>query len=860
MSLVGDVSVRLGINVKDFQKGLEQAQAKLQNVSERFRTAGESMAKALTVPLLAVGGVALKGAIDVQKSQGLIQAQLGLTADEAKELQGVVTNLYNKGFGEGMDEVTNSVTNVVRNMKSLKGASTDTIQTITADVMNMANVFNQDVNDITKSANNMMEAFGNIDVTETFDLITAGFQNGLDYAGDFLDTINEYSVHFSTMGFSAKEMFDVFNAGAESGTFNLDKVGDLVKELNIRLKDGSKTTAEAMGSLSSETQKLWKHFLKTGEGGKDVFQAIMKDLSKIEDSSVRNQIGVALMGTMFEDLEYDAVKALAEMDKGLQNVEGSTKRMSESMNKDLGTVLTSAFRQVQTSLAPLGNEIAKLVEKYLPPVIKKIQEFSNWFTGLSDKAQLAVVALGGFALIFPFITMGIGMFALGLKSVIGGIGGIINVVSKASKAFGLLKNALNFTKILPLITSPVGLIIGAILGLITIGVLVWKNWDTIKAKAVEIWGAILDFLSSTWETIKTKVSEVFGSIVDWISEKWNAVKTKTSETWNSVVNTVTSWASRLYKESGLQDFVNYVKEWWNVLKTTTKIVFEMIVAIIGAIWKKIVQVVSPVIKAVWNAIKSAWNNIKNITSTVFNTVKSVLTNVWRSIVNFVKPIVTNIWNTIKGAWNKVKSTTSTIFNNVKNIVSNVWNTVKSKITSVASSIWSTVKSKFNALKSAMTSPIESAKNTIRNVLNNIKSFFSNLKLKFPKPKLPHISVSKGYKEFLGQKIPYPKFSVSWHAKGAIFNQPTLFASGHGVGEAGAEVVMPIEHKRYMKPYAETVASILKDMEDDEPKGNIINQFNISQLVVREEADIQRIAYELERIQRKQQRAKGAFVY
>ena len=65
-------------------------------------------------------------------------------------------------------------------------------------------------------------------------LIAAGAQNGLDYSGELLDSISEYSVQFAKVGLDADDMFKVFQKGAESGAFNLDKVGDAVKEFSIR--------------------------------------------------------------------------------------------------------------------------------------------------------------------------------------------------------------------------------------------------------------------------------------------------------------------------------------------------------------------------------------------------------------------------------------------------------------------------------------------------------------------------------------------------------------------------------------------------------------------------------------------------
>ena len=77
----------------------------------------------------------------------------------------------------------------------------------------------------------------------------------------------------------------------------------------------------------------------------------------------------------------------------------------------------------------------------------------------------------------------------------------------------------------------------------------------------------------------------------------------------------------------------------------------------------------------------------------------------------------------------------------------------------------------------------------------------------------------------------------------------------GAGEAGKEAILPLENKRYMKPYAQAVASLMNDMSTG--GGQVINNnFNVSQLVVKEEADIKRIAEQLETLQRRENRRRG----
>lgn len=117
-----------------------------------------------------------------------------------------------------------------------------------------------------------------------------------------------------------------------------------------------------------------------------------------------------------------------------------------------------------------------------------------------------------------------------------------------------------------------------------------------------------------------------------------------------------------------------------------------------------------------------------------------------------------------------------------------WDTIKEK----ASQLGANIKAKFNDIKQSIMKPINAAKDAVKTAIDKIKGFFKGLVLKLPKIKLPHFKL-KG--SFSLSPPSVPKLSVEWYAKGGIFTKPTIFstASGYkGVGEAGAEAVLPID--------------------------------------------------------------------
>jgi hypothetical protein len=73
-------------------------------------------------------------------------------------------------------------------------------------------------------------------------------------------------------------------------------INDIMKEFQIRVKDGSKATSDAMDQMSEGTQKVWQEFNKGEKTVKDVHNAVVAELKGMDNQVLANQIGVSLYG------------------------------------------------------------------------------------------------------------------------------------------------------------------------------------------------------------------------------------------------------------------------------------------------------------------------------------------------------------------------------------------------------------------------------------------------------------------------------------------------------------------------------------------------------------------------------------
>ena len=139
-------------------------------------------------------------------------------------------------------------------------------------------------------------------------------------------------------------------------------------------------------------------------------------------------------------------------------------------------------------------------------------------------------------------------------------------------------------------------------------------------------------------------------------------------------------------------------------------------------------------------------------------------------------------------WTALKDGVTNAIASVKERVLFYWDALKTGMTIILNSIISAVTIAWNKVKFAITHPIETAVAFVKSALDKIKGFFSGLKLELPHIKLPHFKLSGSF-----SLVPpsVPKLSIDWYKNGGIFTSPTVF-SGVGVGEAGAEAVLPLK--------------------------------------------------------------------
>ena len=508
---------------------------------------------------LVAGGAWAKVGADYQAAMARVQASTGASAEQMKQIEEAARAVFSSGMGESFDEVARAMSTI----KQVGGLDGKDLESATKNAMALGKTFDMDVNETARATSALMKNFG-IDGQKAFDLIAYAAQNGANKNGDLLDTFNEYAVQYKALGFTAEQFAAHLVKGAEDGAFSIDKVGDAIKEFNIRAKDGSKSSMEAFAALGLNGQKATQMFAAGGQSAQVAFAEVVKRLSEMEDPVARNAAGVALFGTQFEDLEVKALEGFKAIQGSLPQIEGTMQQVSRAISSDLGSQLRIVSRSFMDLLLPAADSAAKAITEQMPKISKALaalapqiealsQAFTKalpvitqWFNKSLSGAMsfvsfvlenfnaiaTAVAYAGSAFLIFRGVFQGLKVVFTVTKWVLMARQAFImyrvsaaaavvaskatavamNLLSVAAKSLGA---AMKF-----LMANPIVLFLA---GLVAAGVAVYKNWDELKAMAVSAAQVISDAWSSAMTSIQGFFANTFDSLASIMKGPINAI-------------------------------------------------------------------------------------------------------------------------------------------------------------------------------------------------------------------------------------------------------------------------------------------------------------------------------------------------
>ncbi|RED54799.1 phage tail tape measure protein [Cohnella lupini] len=510
-----------------------RAQSRLSDIGKAAGAVVLSLGALGAAAAIGLGAKAFKSADEFHKAMNGLAAETGATAEEMKGLEQSAKNLYNNGMGENFEDIAKSMALI----KTTTGATGTELEKLSQHALMLRDTFEMDVAGSANTANSLMKQFG-ITGQQAYTLIAQGAQQGANKNGDLLDVLNEYAPQFSALGFSAEEFTDTLIQGSKDGAFQVDKVGDAIKEFTIRSKDLSKTSVEAFQQLNLNAVDMSYAFGEGGEAAQDAFGKVIRALENTKDPLQRNAIGVALFGTQFEDLEASAILSLGNVQSYTNSTADTLQKINDVKYDTVGEAVQGIGRNLETGiLIPLG-------EKILP----KLQDFADWFIdhmpeiedAINESIDVAIGIFEGFAEALQWVIDNGDILLPIIAGLTGAIAAqlVINVVVNAYKAWKLATTAQTTAQWLlnaAMNANPLGLIALAVGALVTVGILLYKNWDKVREATSKFWDWVKNFMNG-WGGKILLVLAPFIGVPLMIATHWNEIKGIVSKAFNAALD------------------------------------------------------------------------------------------------------------------------------------------------------------------------------------------------------------------------------------------------------------------------------------------------------------------------------------
>ena len=315
-------------------------------------------------------------------------------------------------------------------------------------------------------------------------------------------------------------------------TTDLQKYAVTADLVDVSVEDIAKSHVKlekSMYSAQNGSESMQEAFDKLGvsvvdsngelRSGDEVWQETIQKLGQMQNETERDALAMQLMGKSAANLNpliadqgetyKNLTDTLAKYD--LDFVDQETLDKANEFNDQLDTM--KAIGSV--ALSTVGSQLAGYLAPALEKVVGWIGKLAQWLTTLSPEVLTVIGVVAGVVAAVAPVLLVLGKLAFAVSS-------IMNLANTLGVTVGAL-------------ASPFGIAIAAIAAIIAIGVLLYKNWDTIKAKAIQIKTAIV----TTWNNIKTQVTTAVNNLKNSVTTAFNTLKTTVSTIWNNIKTAIT---------------------------------------------------------------------------------------------------------------------------------------------------------------------------------------------------------------------------------------------------------------------------------------------------------------------------------
>ena len=596
--VVGELAVRITADSTGFGEKLEQS---VSSTSQKI-----------------LGGVSVASAAGLAATAGAVTGlyKIGEVLDEQYDKIRIGTG----ASGEALESLKDSFTNVANSVP----ADMDSVGTAISDLNTRLGVTGPELEGLAKQFLELARITGT-EVGAHCDPLTPLYYQYNAPTEELPALLDDLSQASQASGIGATELADAVNkGGAVFDQFGLD-VAESADLLALLGKNGITTREATMG-----LNKVLVEACKAGVPAKDALQFFSDAIKNAGTEAEAAAIGIDTFGPRA------GAKLAAQIRDGTLSLEDFQEQLGATNDSitgvgaetmDFSESLTMLKNNLTTALGPaaarLFDTIGKSATEMAPSIIMIVEAMVPLIEAF---ASLPAPVLAGL----------IGVFAAGAM-----IGKLAGPIMTAVKAFQLLSAVM--------MANPWILLIAATIAL---GIVIVKNWDTIKAAVGEALEWIKEKIAVAWVYIKIIWTTVWETIANFFLEVWERIKGIVTGALNIIQNIVSTV--------------------WNVIAGIVTTVMGIIQGIVTTGWTIIQGIVTTVMGVIQTIIQTGWDIISTIITTVMGIIQGIVTTGWNIIQTVITTAVGIIQTIVQTAWSIIQTIIQTGMDIVRGVIVTAW--------------------------------------------------------------------------------------------------------------------------------------------------------------------------------------------
>ena len=601
----------------------ETAAKKIGDFGKKATEIGKNLSMKVTAPIVAIGTAATKMASDFTDAMAKVSTLADENVVSMKDLEKGIKDISN-ATGIASSEIASSVYDAL----SAGVDTADVLDFVQSNVMLTKAGFT-DMATAIDATSTVLNAYGEaaFDVTKIGDILVKTQDEGKISVDELGKNMGRVIPVASALGVNLDQLgasYSILTAKGQNASIATTNLNSMLGELG---KTGSKSDQ----ALRSITGQSFAELVASGKTVGDVL-GVLDQHAKGAGLSLSDMFGSTTAGSAALTLLSDGVGAFNDKVDVMNNSSGT---MAENFEK-----LQTPSEKMAISLNKLKNVLIELGTVMLP-VIEKLAEWlgkvADKLLGMSDGAKTAIVVVAGLAAAIGPLLIFVGKVASGISALmsLGTTLAPLLLTLKASLAGLAAAVGSVLVPLLPLIP-----IIAAVVGA---GVLLYKNWDSIKELA---------------QDLGKNIGEAWGGLKEATAEAWSGMKESVGSAWEGIKETATSKLDNI--KSGIAASIEGIKTgWvatWDSLNELTGGSMDGLKDTLSGTWESIKDAAGHYWELIKNAALAPVLVMADIISGDFDKLGSDLVGIWDNI----KEAASGLFESVRGAWDGIKQATDTL--------------------------------------------------------------------------------------------------------------------------------------------------------------------------------------------------------